>query len=197
MNALSLPEWLMSEEGLKAKQHSKECKACIEFENWLKILGKAYYMSPNEQDKIWNREIKKWKNECPNWVVNRSHIGNGKPNGIFAGTLTMSDKDTTNENEMVIAIKKIMNQQTCPVEKYAWYLEYTKNGLPHIHFIYRTPEGTRIHQKVFKRYWKQWDEGTRAGAGFKGGYHRLAKSETAYLEYIAKDSGRHENKWTT
>lgn len=130
-------------------------------------------------------------------LPSRHHEGNGKPNGIFAGTLTMAPTDPTNENEMVIAIKKIMNQQTCPVEKYAWYVEYTKNDLPHIHFIYQTPSGNRIHQKVFKRYWKTWDEKQRCGTGHRGGYHKLVKSETAYLEYIEKESGRNENKWTT
>lgn len=80
----------------------------------------------------------------------KSHVGNGKPQGIFAGTLTMSDKDDTNENEMCIAITKIMTQKTVPVKKYAWYLEYTKNELPHIHFIYATESGGRIHQKIFK-----------------------------------------------
>lgn len=126
----------------------------------------------------------------------KSHRGNGKPTGIFAGTLTMSSKDETNENEMCVAITKIMNQQTVPVKRYAWYLEYTKNELPHVHFIYETHTSGRIHQKIFKRYWKTWDEAVKIGAGHRGGYHKLAESETAYTEYIAKDGGRGVNKWT-
>jgi len=122
--------------------------------------------------------------------------GNGKPQGIFAGTLTMSDKDVLNENEMCFAISKIMTQQTVPVKRYAWYVERTENGLPHIHFIYETETGGRIHNKIFKRYWKIWDESVKIGKGHRGGYHKVVESETAYTEYIAKDGGRCINRWT-
>lgn len=127
----------------------------------------------------------------------RTHKGNGTHNGIWAGTLTMSPNDHTNENEMVHAMTKIFSQQTCPVKRYVWYVEQTDNGMPHIHFIYETDAGGRIHQKVFKRYWKIWDESQKIGRGHRGGYHKPVESETAYLEYIEKDSGRHINKWTT
>lgn len=125
-----------------------------------------------------------------------SHKGNGVPKGSWAGTLTISPSDPYNEEDMVDAIKKIMRQQTCPVEKYAWYVEYTDNGLPHIHFIYKTPNGGRIHQKVFKRVWKIWDESQKVGAGHRGGFHRLVHSEEDYLRYIGKENGRHQNNWT-
>lgn len=124
----------------------------------------------------------------------KTHRGNGKPEGLFAGTLTMSPSDTTDEVQMIQAIKKIFNQQTCPVKKWAWYVEYTDAGLPHIHFCYETETGGRIHQKVFKRYWKTWNESERMGKGFRGGYHKNCDSETAYLEYIAKDGGKHDSK---
>lgn len=125
-----------------------------------------------------------------------SHKGNGKPNGIFAGTLTMSPTDPTNENEMCAAIHKIFTQRTVPVKRYAWYLEYTDANLPHVHFIYETDTGGRIHAKVFKRYWKTWDEKVKQGKGFRGGYHKLVESETAYTEYIAKDGNiRSKDSW--
>jgi len=126
-----------------------------------------------------------------------SHEGNGAPSGIFAGTLTKAPDWSETEDDMIRAMHKIMEQKTCPVEKYAWYLEYTNADLPHIHFIYKTVTGGRIHAKVFKRYWKQWDEKTKLGQGHRGGYHALAKSETAYVEYIEKDSGIHQDRWTT
>lgn len=125
------------------------------------------------------------------------HIGNGKPSGIFAGTLTMAPTDPTNENEMCSAITKIMTQKTCPVKRYAWYKEYTEKMIPHIHFIYETDNGGRIHAKVFKRYWKTWDEKQKCGKGHRGGYHKLVESETAYTEYIEKDGLTHVDKWTT
>lgn len=125
-----------------------------------------------------------------------SHEGNGAPSGTFAGTLTKAPDWEETEDDMVYAICKIMEQQTCPVEKYIWYVEYTDNGLPHIHFIYRTVSGGRIHAKVFKRYWKQWDEKRKLGHGHQGGYHKHVQSETAYKEYISKDSGRSGSKWS-
>lgn len=123
-----------------------------------------------------------------------SHKGNGKHNGLFAGTLTISNEDDISEDEMCTAIKKIFSQKTCPVKKYAWYLEYTKAEKPHIHFIYETETGGRIHSKVFRRYWKTWDEHTKLGKGHRGGYHKEVQSEIAYQEYIAKDGGKSESK---
>lgn len=123
------------------------------------------------------------------------HIGNGKPKGVFAGTITMSPKWDTNEEEMVNAIKKIFRQKSVPVKKYVWYLEYTKDGTPHIHFVYETFTGGRITQQVFKRNWKWWNESEPVGRGHQGGYHKHCHAEDEYLEYISKDKGRHENKW--
>jgi len=123
-------------------------------------------------------------------IKKKHHEGNGKPIGVFAGTLTMGVTTPETEDTMVKAITKIMNQQTCPVKTYKWFVEYTERGLPHIHFMYETYAGGRIHAKVFMRYWKLWDEGKRHGKGFQGGYHKEVKSEIAYDEYIGKDGGR-------
>ena len=129
-------------------------------------------------------------------VVKESHKGNGVHNGLWAGTLTMSPNDGVNEEDMIGAMRKVFAQQTVPVIKWAYYREYTKNGLPHIHFCYETETGGRIHKKIFQRYWKLWDEprNQKGRGGFPGGYHAPAKSETAYLEYISKDAGRNAHK---
>lgn len=125
-----------------------------------------------------------------------THKGNGVHQGLWVGTLTMSPNDGLNEEEMVGAMRKIFNQQTVPVKKWAYYREYTKNGLPHLHFCYETDSGGRIHKKIFQRYWKIWDEprNQTGKGGFPGGYHSPAKSETAYLEYMSKEGGRHAHK---
>jgi len=125
-----------------------------------------------------------------------SHSGNGVHQGLFAGTLTMSPDDKYNEEDMVGAIRKIFAQQTVPVKKWAWYREYTKNGTPHIHFVYETESGGRIHKKIFQRYWKLWDEprNQTGRGGFPGGFHSPVKSPTAYIEYISKDGGRSAHK---
>lgn len=137
------------------------------------------------------------KCEDEHQILKGHHTGNGKPKGVFAGTLTMSPKWETNEEELVAAIKKIMRQKTCPVKRYVWYLEYTEDNVPHIHFIYETDTGGRITQQTFKRQWKYWDESTPVGRGHVGGYHKHCSKEDDYLVYIAKHNGRHENKWTT
>jgi len=120
----------------------------------------------------------------------KHHTGNGAPKGKFAGTLTMGHDTPESEETMVVAIKKIFNQQTCIVKECKWYVELTKAGLPHVHFMYETVSGGRIHAKIFMRYWKLWNEGIRHGNGFQGGYHKPVKSDIAYDEYIAKDNGR-------
>lgn len=126
----------------------------------------------------------------------RTHTGNNAPKGAFAFTITKSDKDALTTADMIKAMNKIFKQnKSVSVIKYAWYLEYKGNdgnGLPthpHIHGMYETATGGRIEAKHFKRAWPIWDEKTKLGAGFRGGYHRPVKSEESYKEYIAKDGG--------
>lgn len=122
----------------------------------------------------------------------KSHVGNGAPQGAFAFTLTKSPTDDLSEEDMIIAVRKLMAQKSCPVEKYAWYLEYGNNidkTHPHIHGMYETQSKGRIEAKHFKRAWNIWDEKQRQGAGFRGGYHRPVKLDEAYAHYIAKSNG--------
>jgi len=83
------------------------------------------------------------------------------------------------------------------VKRYKWYIEKTKAGTPHCHFMYECDSGGRIEIKVIKRYWKIWAETrfTKPGSHFAGGYHCPVKSETAYSEYIEKDGGRGQSTW--
>lgn len=125
----------------------------------------------------------------------RQHVGNGTYHGPFAFTLTKSPKDPHTTADMIAAAKKIMSQKSCPLKKYAWYLEYKgtdESGLPahpHIHGMYETVTGGRIEAKHFKRAWPIWEEKIKLGAGFRGGYHRPVKSEESYTQYICKDGG--------
>jgi len=125
----------------------------------------------------------------------KHHEGNGKFLGDWTGTLNQSTNDPYNEEEMVSAMKKIFAQKTCPVEKYKWHVEYGENGLSHIHFLYRRAGGERIYGKIFKRYWKIWDEKKPLGKGHRGGYHAPVKSGIAYKEYMEKDGGRNGGNW--
>lgn len=121
--------------------------------------------------------------------ANRSHVGNGTYNGPFAFTLTMSPKDGLSSGDMIASVKKLMSQKSCIVKKFAWNLEYGNEEAmehPHIHGMYETESGGRIEAKHFKRVWPIWDEKTKAGAGFRGGYHRPVKAEEKYEDYIKK-----------
>lgn len=123
----------------------------------------------------------------------KHHVGNGRHKGSFAGTLTMSWDWNENEDTMVSAIKRILYQDTCPVKRFKWNLEYCKDGKPHIHFLYETVSGGRIHTRIFKRYWPYWSEKKQdmeEGKRFKGGYHQPCAAEEAYTKYITKDNGR-------
>jgi len=128
--------------------------------------------------------------------------GNGAPQGAFAFTLTKSPKDPLTVGDMLTAVRKIMNQKSCPVAQYAWYYEdkgRDENGdaiHPHIHGMYETHSGGRIEAKHWKRGWDVWNEKKPMGAGFQGGYHRPVRSEEAYSDYIKKDGGMSECRIT-
>lgn len=73
--------------------------------------------------------------------------------------------------------------------KWAFVLEHTAAGTPHIHGMYKMASGRRIEQKYFKRYWPLWDESPkcRMGHGHKGGYHQKTRDEQSYDAYIQKE----------
>lgn len=121
----------------------------------------------------------------------KEHSGNGAHLGAWAFTLTKSPTDPLSVGDMIKAVQKLMNQKSCPVKKYSWYLEYKNESLdhPHIHGMYETATGGKIESKHFKRYWKIWDPKKQLGAGFRGGYHRPVKVDEAYSQYIKKDGG--------
>lgn len=124
-----------------------------------------------------------------------THQGNGAHRGAFAFTLTKSPDDQLTEFDMIKSVRKVMSQKSCPVSRYAWYLEYGDNETkthPHIHGLYETETQGRIEAKHWKRAWPIWDEKTKLGRGFRGGYHRPVRSEEGYKDYIKKDAGKNE-----
>lgn len=131
----------------------------------------------------------------PDNRTKKTHSGNGAFQGAFAFTLTKSPDDQYTEFDMVKAVRKVMSQKSCPVKRYAWYLEYgdsEKQTHPHIHGLYETETSGRIEAKHFKRAWPIWDEKTKLGRGHRGGYHRPVRSEEGYTDYIKKDAGKNE-----
>lgn len=126
------------------------------------------------------------------------HVGNGTHNGMWAFTLTKSEKDPFSVGDMLTAVRKVMRQKSNVVTKYAWYYEdkgRDQNGdpiHPHIHGVYVTDTGGRVEAKHWKRAWSIWDERKPLGAGFRGGYHRPVRDGEAYERYIKKDGGMSE-----
>jgi len=126
----------------------------------------------------------------------QTHQGNGVYQGQFAFTLTKAPDDQLTEFDMIKAVRKVMSQQSCPVKKYAWYLEYGDEELkqhPHIHGMYETETGGMIETKHWKRAWSIWNPKVKLGRGFRGGYHRPVRSEEGYSDYIKKDAGKNES----
>lgn len=77
--------------------------------------------------------------------------------------------------------------------KWAYVVEHTEAGIPHVHGMYKMASGRRIEQKYFKRYWPLWDEKVKLGHGHKGGYHQKARDEQSYDAYIQKEGVVHRN----
>jgi len=71
--------------------------------------------------------------------------------------------------------------------KYAYVLEHTDKGIPHIHGVYQTKSGRRLASKYFKRYWDLWDEKVKLGHGHKGGYHQKVRANESYEGYLEKE----------
>ena len=166
------------------------CIRCCDTCRTLKAKAMAVFMNDVALEKAVAAEMKHLfsfhKREKP-----RSHSGNGAPQGAFAFTLTCSPSDGLTKEDMIAAVRKVMAQQSCPVVKYAWYLEYGDRELkthPHIHGMYETTTLGRIEAKHWKRAWRIWDEKVRMGAGFRGGYHRPIRDGEAYSDYIRKDA---------
>lgn len=115
-----------------------------------------------------------------------------EPDTAYAFTLTMPSGHKT-EEEMIAAAEKIMKHGLTSgkpydkASKWAFSLEHTDAGVPHIHGMYQTPSGRRIAAKYFKRYWTLWDEKKKMGAGHQGGYHTKARHNESYDAYMQKE----------
>lgn len=122
----------------------------------------------------------------------KSHTGNGTHKGAFAFTLTKSPKDDLSIQDMIIAVKKVLNQKSNPVKSFCWYMEFKPTpedpqAHPHIHGMYETISEGRIETKHWKRAWPIWDPMDAMGFGFRGGYHRPVRHNEGYSDYIQKD----------
>lgn len=159
------------------------------------LRAKTWYKYGCGQMPDWDAEMVYTKH----WMKCRpKKEGNGKHSGKWAFTLTCSPKDGLNKQDMIKAVRKVLSQRSCPVQRYAWYYEHlgVVDGVethPHIHGMYELESGGRIEAKHWKRAWPIWDEKVKLGQGFRGGYHRPVRSDEGYADYIQKQGLEGEN----
>ena len=114
------------------------------------------------------------------------------PGTAYAFTLT-SPPDYVNPKPIEEAVALIMEHGRTSKPEYdkpvqwAYVLEHTEAGTPHIHGVYQTACGKRLETRYFSRYWKIWDEKIKLGHGHKGGYHLKARHTESYDAYIQKE----------
>lgn len=113
------------------------------------------------------------------------------PNTEYAFTLTMPPDyvpaKPLDEVARLIMERGLTNKPYEKASSWAFVLEHTEKGTPHIHGVYKTPSGRRISSKYFNRYWPLWDEKVKLGYGFKGGYHSPARHSESYSAYLEKE----------
>lgn len=109
----------------------------------------------------------------------------------YAFTLTQppdyESKKPIEEVARLIMTNGLTNKPYEKAERFAFVLEHTEKGTPHIHGVYKTPSGRRIASKYFQRYWPLWDEKVKMGHGHRGGYHQKARHEESYSAYMEKE----------
>jgi len=121
----------------------------------------------------------------------------------YAFTLTMptgwSPVKPLQEVAKLILEYGLTNKPYEKAHEYAYVLEHTQSGTPHIHGVYKTKSGRRIACKYFQRYHKMkefietptdkhfWNEKINLGHGHRGGYHQKARHSESYAAYLEKE----------
>lgn len=134
----------------------------------------------------------------------KTHGNKADANTEYTFTLTMppgyNPKKPIEEAAKLIMMNGLTNKPYEKPEKWAYVLEHTAAGTPHIHGMYKTPSGRRIAAKYFNRYWSLWketdDEGKpiKLGNGHQGGYHAKARHSESYLAYMSKEGCVHSSE---
>jgi len=128
------------------------------------------------------------------------HPQAANPDTEYAFTLTMPPDyippKPLEEVARLILERGITNKPYEKAAEWAFVLEHTEKGTPHIHGVYKTPSGRRISSKYFERYWPLWAENKKGdngkpvrfhGGGFPGGYHAPARHSESYHNYLLKE----------
>jgi hypothetical protein len=119
------------------------------------------------------------------------HANTADPTTSYAFTLTMPPSYVStkplSEVASLILQKGLTNKPYEKASEWAYVLEHTDQGTPHIHGMYKTQSGRRISSKYFNRYWPLWDEKVKLGHGHKGGYHQKTRHDQSYDAYLEKE----------
>lgn len=109
----------------------------------------------------------------------------------FAFTLTMpptyTPKKPIEEAARLLLENGLTNKPYEKASEWAFVVEHTEQGTPHVHGVYKTPSGRRIASKYFQRYWPLWDEKKKLGQGHQGGYMAVARHSESYSAYLEKE----------
>ncbi len=120
-----------------------------------------------------------------------AHPLSADPSTAYAFTLTMppdyNPKKPIDEVARLLLQHGLTNKPYEKPTKWAFVMEHTEKGTPHIHGVYQTPSGRRISSKYFKRYWPLWDESKPMGHGHQGGYHNKARHLESFEAYLTKE----------
>jgi len=124
--------------------------------------------------------------------------GKADPETQYAFTLTMPpdyiSKKPLDQVARLIVENGLTNKPYEKAIKWAFVLEHTEAGTPHVHGMYQTASGRRIAAKYFKRYHDLWDETVSLGHGHKGGYHQKARQNECYSAYMQKEGCVHTSE---
>jgi len=128
----------------------------------------------------------------------------------YAFTLTMPPNYKSlkglEEAARLICTNGLTNKPYEKPDKWAFVLEHTEAGTPHIHGMYKTPSGRRIAAKYFERYHLVdgfvksetdkyfWNEKIHLGHGHRGGYHQKARHNESYSAYMTKEGCVHSSE---
>jgi len=128
----------------------------------------------------------------------KEHANKADKDTAYAFTLTIPTgsqpvKPLT-EVAKLIMVNGLTNKPYEKATQWAYVLEHTDAGTPHIHGMYKTNSGRRIASKYFQRYHQIkgvsgpfWEEKVHLGHGHKGGYHQKARHNESYEAYMQKE----------
>lgn len=187
---LSTNELAIYEEGLTYYRFESSRDKAMKGMAWSNVMDKI----PEDvllqyQDRVstaWEIEMKEKKK--------RRKVHAGHELGSREFTLTYSPKwfsDEEARRQMTKAIHKLIKYYKEGDQRIISFRavgEVGKEGLSHVHGMYKLLGGVKISNKNFGRAYTPWDPDVKLGpTGHKGGHHATVKHEADFLGYMEKE----------